>query len=59
LALSGQVASKVKGRGAFQDLDLEAAFGDVAASSETVQAHSDHAELMSPALDAAAEPPRQ
>ena len=26
LAISGQVSSKVKGRGAFQDLDLEAAF---------------------------------
>lgn len=47
LAISGQVASKVKGRGAFQDLDLEAVFGDVAASSETVHADSNHAELMS------------
>jgi pyruvate oxidase len=47
LAVSGQVPSKVKGRGAFQDLDLEAAFGDVAGWSETVQAGSDHAELMS------------
>jgi pyruvate oxidase len=46
LAISGQVASKVKGRGAFQDLDLEAVFGDVAASSETVQADSNHAEMM-------------
>jgi len=46
LAISGQVPSQVKGRGAFQDLDLEAVFGDVAASSETVQADSDHAELM-------------
>jgi thiamine pyrophosphate-dependent acetolactate synthase large subunit-like protein/nitrite reductase/ring-hydroxylating ferredoxin subunit len=46
VAISGQVASKVKGRGAFQDLDLEAVFGDVAASSETVHSHSDHAELM-------------
>ena len=47
LALSGQVASKVKGRGAFQDLDLAHAFSDVASYSETVQAGSDHAELMS------------
>lgn len=47
LALSGQVPSKVKGRGAFQDLDLEAAFSDVARYSATVQAGSDHAELMS------------
>jgi pyruvate oxidase len=46
LALSGQVASKVKGRGAFQDLDLEEVFGDVAASSETVHPDSDHGELM-------------
>jgi thiamine pyrophosphate-dependent acetolactate synthase large subunit-like protein/nitrite reductase/ring-hydroxylating ferredoxin subunit len=47
LALSGQVPSRVKGRGAFQDLDLERAFADVAAYSQTVQAGSDHAELMS------------
>ncbi len=46
LAISGQVASKVKGKGAFQDLDLESVFSDVAAISETVHAHSDHAELM-------------
>jgi thiamine pyrophosphate-dependent acetolactate synthase large subunit-like protein/nitrite reductase/ring-hydroxylating ferredoxin subunit len=46
LAISGQVASKVKGKGAFQDLDLETVFADVAAISETVHAHSDHAELM-------------
>jgi thiamine pyrophosphate-dependent acetolactate synthase large subunit-like protein/nitrite reductase/ring-hydroxylating ferredoxin subunit len=46
LALSGQVPSKVLGRGAFQDLDLGAAFADVARYSETVNAGSDHAELM-------------
>jgi pyruvate oxidase len=46
LAISGQVPSKVKGRGAFQDLDLDRAFADVAAYSQTVQAGSDHAELM-------------
>lgn len=46
IALSGQVASKVKGKGAFQDLDLESVFSDVAVVSETVHAHSDHAELM-------------
>jgi thiamine pyrophosphate-dependent acetolactate synthase large subunit-like protein len=45
VALSGQVPSKVLGRGAFQDLDLEAAFGDVAAYSQTMLAGSDHAEL--------------
>ncbi len=47
LAISGQVPSKVKGRGAFQDLDLANAFSDVAAYGETVQAGSDHAEIMS------------
>lgn len=47
LALSGQVPSTSRGRGAFQDVDLEAAFGDVAAFSETVLAGSRHAELMS------------
>ena len=46
LALCGQVPSKVRGRGAFQDVDLEGAFADVAAYSATVQAGSDHAELM-------------
>jgi pyruvate oxidase len=30
LAISGQVPSKVLGRGAFQDLDLTAIFGDAA-----------------------------
>jgi thiamine pyrophosphate-dependent acetolactate synthase large subunit-like protein len=33
------------GRGAFQDVDLSAVFQDVAASSITLQAGSDHAEL--------------
>jgi thiamine pyrophosphate-dependent acetolactate synthase large subunit-like protein/nitrite reductase/ring-hydroxylating ferredoxin subunit len=47
LAISGQVPSKVRGRGAFQDLDLTGAFADVALSSQTVQRDSDHAELMS------------
>jgi len=46
LALSGQVASKVRGRGAFQDVDLSAAFADVAGYSQTVTDHSDHGELM-------------
>jgi thiamine pyrophosphate-dependent acetolactate synthase large subunit-like protein/nitrite reductase/ring-hydroxylating ferredoxin subunit len=46
LAISGQVPSKVRGRGAFQDLDLSAAFGDVAVSTETVLRDSDHVELM-------------
>ncbi len=46
LALSGQVPSKTRGRGAFQDVDLGAAFADVAAYSAVVSAGSDHAELM-------------
>ena len=50
LAISGQVPSKVLGRGAFQDLDLPAAFRDVAGYSKTVLPGSDHAELMTLAL---------
>ncbi len=46
LAICGQVPSRVRGRGAFQDTDLSAAFADVARYSQTVQATSDHAELM-------------
>ena len=46
LAISGQVPSGVRGRGAFQDVDLEAAFADVARYSETVHAESNAAELM-------------
>src|SRR5690348_11667577 len=45
LAISGQVPSKVLGRGAFQDLDLSAVFKDVATSSVTLQAGSNHSEL--------------
>src|SRR5204863_411013 len=46
LAISGQVPSKVRGRGAFQDLDLAAAFADVAVSTQTVHRDSDQVELM-------------
>ncbi|MEQ8717346.1 MAG: thiamine pyrophosphate-binding protein [Acidimicrobiales bacterium] len=46
LALSGQVPSSVRGRGAFQDVDLQGAFDDVSRFNETVQAGSRHAELM-------------
>ncbi len=46
VAISGQVPSKALGQGAFQDLDLRAAFADVAAYSATVLPQSDHAELM-------------
>lgn len=55
LAVSGQVPSKVLGRGAFQDLDLTAAFADVAITSHTVHAESDHAEMTSRAAKAAVE----
>ncbi len=50
LAISGQVPSKVLGRGAFQDLDLMAAFADVACFSRTVNGESDPAEMMALAL---------
>jgi thiamine pyrophosphate-dependent acetolactate synthase large subunit-like protein/nitrite reductase/ring-hydroxylating ferredoxin subunit len=53
LALSGQVPSKVKGRGAFQDTDLEGAFADVAQYSESVHSGSNHAELMNMACKTA------
>jgi len=46
VAISGQVPSKVLGRGAFQDLDLPKAFSDVADYSATVLHGSDHAELV-------------
>ena len=46
LALSGQVPSAVRGRGAFQDTDLSAAFADVARYSAMVQSGSNYAELM-------------
>ncbi len=50
LALTGQVDSQVLGPGAFQELDLAAAFQPVAAWSQTVLRDSKHAELMSLAL---------
>jgi thiamine pyrophosphate-dependent acetolactate synthase large subunit-like protein/nitrite reductase/ring-hydroxylating ferredoxin subunit len=53
LAISGQVPSKELGRGAFQDLDLNGAFSDVADFSRTVLAGSDHAEIAALALKAA------
>lgn len=45
IAVSGQVPSNVLGRGAFQDLPLSRVFGDVAVSTTTLHAGSDHAEL--------------
>ena len=53
LALSGQVPSSVKGRGAFQDTDLEAAFAGVSAYSQTVNAESNHVELATLAMKTA------
>ncbi len=47
LALTGQVQTQVLGPGAFQELDLAAAFAPVAAFSQTVLRDSRHAELMS------------
>ena len=46
IALSGQVPSSVLGKGAFQDLDLNAAFRDVSVSTATLHHSSDHAELV-------------
>jgi thiamine pyrophosphate-dependent acetolactate synthase large subunit-like protein len=50
LALTGQVDTQVLGPGAFQELDLAAAFAPVAAWSQTVLSTSRHAELMTLAL---------
>jgi len=47
LALTGQVQTQVFGPGAFQDIDLHAAFGAVARFSQPVLSTSRHAELMS------------
>jgi thiamine pyrophosphate-dependent acetolactate synthase large subunit-like protein/nitrite reductase/ring-hydroxylating ferredoxin subunit len=50
LALTGQVDTQVLGPGAFQEVDLAAAFASVAAWSQTVLRDSRHAELMTLAL---------
>lgn len=50
IALTGQVDTKVLGKGAFQDVDLAGAFGTVAAWSATALPQSDHAELMTLAV---------
>jgi len=47
IALTGQVDTQVLGPGAFQEVDLRAAFGSVAAFSQTVLPTSRHAELAS------------
>jgi thiamine pyrophosphate-dependent acetolactate synthase large subunit-like protein len=53
LALTGQVDTQVLGPGAFQEIDLQAAFGKVAQWSQTVLPTSRHAELMNLALKSA------
>jgi len=50
LALTGQVDTQVLGPGAFQEVDLGAAFGKVANWSQTVLHTSRHAELVNLAL---------
>ncbi len=46
LAITGQVPSKLIGRGAFQEVDLVGAFGKVAVWSAQTSATSPHGELM-------------
>ncbi len=53
LALTGQVDTQVLGPGAFQEIDLSAAFGKVAQWSQTVLATSKHAELVNLAMKSA------
>jgi pyruvate oxidase len=50
LALTGQVDLQFLGPGAFQEVDLAAAFGAVSGWSQTVLENSQHSELMSLAL---------
>ncbi len=53
LALTGQVNTQVFGPGAFQEIDLSAAFDSVSAFSQVVLPNSKHAELMTLALKTA------
>ena len=53
LALTGQVQVQVFGPGAFQDIDLKAAFAPVAQFSQNVLSTSNHAELTNLACKAA------
>ena len=46
LALTGQVPTKLIGKGAFQEVDLASAFGGVAKWTGTTYEHSNFAELM-------------
>ena len=53
LALTGQVNTQVLGPGAFQEVDLQAAFGKVAQWSQSVLHSSKHSELMTLACKSA------
>ena len=53
LALTGQVDTQVLGPGAFQEIDLQAAYGKVAQWSQPVLHSSKHAELMNLACKSA------
>lgn len=53
LALTGQVDTQVLGPGAFQEVDLQGAFGKVAQWSQTALHTSRHAELVNLALKSA------
>ncbi|MDA0748150.1 MAG: thiamine pyrophosphate-binding protein [bacterium] len=53
LALTGQVDTQVLGPGAFQEVDLQAAYGKVAQWSQPVLHKSKHAELMNLACKSA------
>ncbi len=53
LALTGQVDTQVLGPGAFQEIDLQAAFGRVAQWTQPVLHGSKHAELVNLALKSA------
>jgi thiamine pyrophosphate-dependent acetolactate synthase large subunit-like protein len=53
LALTGQVETQVLGPGAFQEIDLGAAYGKVAQWSQTVLHDSRHSELMNLACKSA------
>jgi len=53
IALTGQVDSQVLGTGAFQEVDLDAAYGDVAEFEATVLPDSQHAELVNRAAKTA------
>ena len=59
LAISGQVPSKVRGRGAFQDLDLSAAFADVAVSTPDRATRLRSRRADEPRVQARAQPPRR